>query len=87
MQIGRIEGTTRILGRQQGFAGLPIREHTVNEKTLGMTPAMTSAWHPPPAELAALNAGAAVHVSLLGAIHPPIIVDVGPIPREEPPPP
>lgn len=38
---------------------------------------MVTAWHPTPDELAALNAGAAVHVRLIGVAHPPIMVEVG----------
>jgi hypothetical protein len=44
------------------------------------TPCMVTAWHPAPAELAALNAGASIHVCLLGTEHPPITVEVGPRP-------
>jgi len=40
---------------------------------------MVTAWHPTPKELEALNAGAPVHVRILGREHPPIMVDVGEI--------
>ena len=78
MQIGRIEGATRTLGKQQGYLGLPLRDGHVDCPVNGTrTPVMTTAWMPTPEELAALAAGAAVHVSLLGAVHPPMMVDVG----------
>jgi hypothetical protein len=81
MMIARIEGTTRILGKSQGYLGLPLRDELVNCSVGGPdTPSMVTAWEPTPAELAALNAGAAVHVRLIGTAHPPISVDVGPIP-------
>ncbi|MGJ0505641.1 MAG: hypothetical protein ACR652_00615 [Methylocystis sp.] len=84
MQIGRIEGATRVLGKSQGYLGLPVRDEivtcTVNGST---TPVMVTAWLPTPKELEALIAGAAVHVRIVGTMHPPILVDVGPQPREE----
>lgn len=78
MQIGRIEGATRVIGKSQGYLGLPLRDESINCGVNGeVTPAMVTAWLPTPDELAALNAGAAVHVRILGNMHPPIMVDVG----------
>jgi hypothetical protein len=77
MQIGRIADATRVLGKMQGFLGLPIRDEVITERVLGTTPCMISAWLPTPAELERLNAGAAVHVRLVGEVHPPIMVEVG----------
>jgi hypothetical protein len=82
MQIGRIEGATRVLGKSQGYLGLPLRDEVINCSVNGEgTPAMVTAWLPTPDELAALNAGAAVHVRILGAEHPPIMLSVGDIPE------
>lgn len=84
MQIGRIQGTTRVIGKAQGYMGLPLRDETINCKVGGLgTMAMVTAWHPTPKELAALNAGAPVHVRIVGNCHPPIMVETGPIPSEE----
>lgn len=84
MHIGRIEGTTRVLGQSQGYLGLPIRDEVIHDKVNGPgTPAMVTAWLPTPEELALLNAGASVHVRILGTGHPPIMVDVGPVPPTE----
>lgn len=84
MQVGVIERATRIVGKSQGYRGLPIRDEriacTVNGEE---TPAMMTAWLPDPAELAALNAGAAVHVRILGSVPPPMMVLVGPLPGED----
>ena len=77
MQIGYIKNATRIVGKSQGYMRLPLRDEIVN----GSTPAMVSAWLPTPKELEALNAGAAVHVHIMGNIHPSIIVNVGEIPE------
>ncbi len=81
MQIGRILNATRILGKAQGYMGLPIRDEFVNDKVNGKnTPSMVTAWHPTPKELEALNNGAPIHVRILGTVHPPIMVEVGEVP-------
>ncbi|GEP11670.1 hypothetical protein MMMDOFMJ_4310 [Methylobacterium gnaphalii] len=78
MQIGRPEGTTRVLGRSQGYLGLPIRDETINCSVGGPeTPAVTTAWIPTPDEVAAIVAGAPIHVRILGTVHPPIMVSIG----------
>jgi hypothetical protein len=43
---------------------------------------MITAWLPTPAELEALNTGAAIHVHILGRVPPPMNVFVGPVPAE-----
>ena len=82
MQAGRIQGATRVLGKSQGFIGLPIRDG-IAKSVLDQpdVPYMTSAWLPTPKELDALNKGAAVHVRIVGTQHPPIAVEVGEIPE------
>lgn len=83
MQVGVIEGATRIVGKSQGYLGLPIRDERIHCTVNGPgTPAMITAWLPNPAELAALNAGAAIHVRILGQVPPPMMVSVGPVPAE-----
>ena len=82
MQIGRISNATRVLGKSQGYLGLPIRDELINCSVNGeATPSMVTAWFPTPKELAALNAGAPVHVRILGVVHPPILVEVGEAPE------
>ncbi len=82
MEIGRIEGATRVIGKSQGYLGLPLRDELIDCSVNGPnTPAMTTAWIPSSEEVAAIVAGAAIHVQILGTSHPPIIVGVG-----EPPP-
>lgn len=77
MHIGRIEGATRVLGKSQGYLGLPLRDELVNCSVNGdTTPSTVTAWLPTPEELAALNAGAAIHVRILGTNHPPIMLSV-----------
>jgi hypothetical protein len=83
MMIGRIEGTTRVCGKSQGYLGLPVRDEIISCTVGGDgTPSMVTAWLPTPAELAALNAGAAVHVRILGTTPPPMLVEVGPAPAD-----
>lgn len=82
MQIGRVKDATRVLGKSQGYMGLPIRDDLVACTVGGAgTPVMTTAWHPTPKEIEAINAGAPVHVRIVGTAHPPIMVEVGDIPE------
>lgn len=82
MQIGRVRNATRVLGKSQGYLGLPLRDELTNCTVGGQgTPSMVTAWHPTPKELDALNAGAPVHVRIIGTAHPPIMVEVGEVPE------
>lgn len=82
MEIGRITGCTRVIGKSQGFFGLPLRDEIINERVMGPnTPCMVTAWMPTPDELAALNAGAPIHLRIFGTAHPPVMLGVGEIPE------
>lgn len=48
----------------------------------GLVPAMETAWHPTPDEIARIVAGAPVVLRVLGDQHPPVSVDVGEVPGE-----
>lgn len=78
MEIGRIQGCTRTIGKSQGYIGLPLRDVLEN---CGVgdenTPAMQSAWFPSPEELAAMNAGAPIILTVIGTAHPPVRLGVG----------
>jgi hypothetical protein len=68
MQIGRILGATRILGKAQGYLGLPVRDETINCTVDGPgTPSMVTAWLPTPKERSASRRnrrpGRALHLS------------------------
>lgn len=83
MQIAMIENATRIIGKGQGYLGLPLRDEVITCAVNGEgTPAMVTAWQPTPDELQRLNAGASVHLRVLGVAHPPVMVEVGPTPTE-----
>lgn len=82
MMIGRIEGCTRVLGKAQGYLGLPLRDVLIHDTVTGPgTPAMETAWLPTPDELARLNAGAPVILRVIGTGHPPVMIDVGEAPE------
>ena len=86
MQIGRIEGTTRVLGKAQGYLGLPVRdEQVIDAATSRNENSMVSAWLPTSDEIAALNAGASVHLRVIGMVHPPVVVSVGEVPANDGP--
>lgn len=83
MLIKRILGATRVIGKSQGYLGLPVKDEVVHDSVSGFdVDTMTTAWEPTPDELAALNAGAPIHVRIFGRMHPPIIVMTGPLPEE-----
>ena len=72
MIVANIEGVTAVIGKSQGFKGLPIR-HEVKD---GVS-YITTAWEPTPAEIKALTSGATIHITLMAQQHPPIYVGVG----------
>lgn len=81
MQVGRVKDATRVIGRSQGYGGLPVRDEAMPCSVNGPErPTMTTAWFPTPKELSALTAGAPVHVRIIGTAHPPIMVEVGETP-------
>lgn len=82
MEIGRIQGCTRVIGRSQGYHGLPLRDIRINDSVTGPeTPAMESAWFPSVDEIAALLAGAPLILRVCGSGHPPVMLYVGEVPE------
>ena len=76
MMIAMIEDCDAIIGKSQGYKGLPIKAFDCDG-----TPGLKTAWEPTPAEIAALQSGAKIHVTILGTAHPPMLVTVGEIPE------
>lgn len=72
MLIARIVGYTRELGKSQGFRGLPIKDRMLPDGTR----MMLSAWEPTPQELEILNAGGKILLSVMGSVHPPVMLQV-----------
>lgn len=95
MEIGRVKGATRVLGKHQGYYGLPVRDEAQNLGDLPHmlhalensavtgpdTPVMVTAWIPSPDEIVKLMAGAPIYLSLVGIAHPPVRISVGDIPE------
>lgn len=83
MHIGRIQGATRDLSapvdwvkEEQGpCCSLPIRDDST---TAG--PGMTSAWFPTSEEIMRIVHGAPVYLTVLGRVHPPVSMSIGPQP-------
>lgn len=86
MLIGRIPGATRFLGAPANWneqtdthcAVLPILDYDVDGNNV-----MASAWEPTPDEIAAIVAGAKVHLHIWGSGHPVVAMTVGQPPSDE----
>ncbi len=84
MQIGRIRGATRVVGKSQGYLGLPLRDVTLDDKISGPgIPAMQTAWLPSPDDLAGLLAGEPIILTVVGKGHPPVLKTVGDAARQD----
>lgn len=82
MIIARIANATRVLGKSQGYLGLPLRDEVRNTIVDGeTTPVMITAWEPTPDELERLNRGAFVQLCVVGTGHPPVMLEVGDVPE------
>lgn len=73
MLIGHIEGSTRVLAKDQPeYAQLPILDVATAQGN-----AMMSAWYPTPEELKSLQNGAPIYLVVMGVVHPPVSIVVG----------
>lgn len=68
-----IEGTTRRIGKSQGYLGLCVKDFYYEDGT----PAMMTAWELTPAERERIAAGENLYLTLLGSAHPPVLLQVG----------
>jgi len=83
MHVGRIQNMTRNLGAPIDWdrdangpcGGLPIRDE---DTTAGR--GMTSAWFPTAEEIQRIVEGAPVYLTVIGRVHPPVSMGVGPRP-------
>lgn len=73
MLHNRIVGTTRVLGKSQGYLGLHVRDID-----MGGYSAIQTSWSPTPDELARLNEGKPLILTLLCYSPPPMKLDVLP---------
>lgn len=84
MMIRRISGCTRVVGKSQGYLGLPVRDITINDAVTGPgTPAMQTAWEPTPGELKLIVNGSSIILTVLGTSHPPVMLTVDGLSTEE----
>jgi hypothetical protein len=67
-----IEGTTRRIGKSQGYRGLCVKDFVYE----GGVPAMQTAWEATPDEMARILAGRPIILTILGSAHPPVSVEV-----------
>jgi len=67
-----IEGTTRRIGKSQGYLGLCVRDAAYDDGT----PIMQTAWQITPSELARLRDGQPIILTILGISHPPVLLEV-----------
>ena len=75
----RIEGSTRVLAKDQEYQTLHIRDYTLD----GGGNVMESAWEPTPDEIAAIRNGASVHLHIMGEVFPPVMLTVGEVPSDD----
>jgi hypothetical protein len=73
MRNNTIVGTTRRIGKSQGYKGLCIRDEITD-----LGPSMTTSWQPSPEDIDKIVAGHPIYVTILGTGHPPIMITVGP---------
>lgn len=72
MLHNRIEGTTRTLGKSQGYTGLNVRDVIYEDGTHSIQ----SSWSPTPDELQRLNEGKPLILELLCVTPPPMKLTV-----------
>lgn len=72
--------SARIAGADRPLAEGQDEYHTlwVRTEDFGGVPGMSSLWEPTPAELAVLNAGGGVRLTVLGRGHPPVMLGAEP---------
>jgi hypothetical protein len=82
MIVGHIAGCTRVIGKSQGYIGLPLRDEPYHDTASDqIVSSMVSAWTPTPDELERLNKGAPLYLRVMGKAHPPVILNVGDPPK------
>ena len=80
MIVNVIEGYTHIVGREDGYNGLPLRSEIIDMDGEDVR-VMASSWSPSPSELNTLLRGGTVVLRVAGRVHPPVSMDVEPPPE------
>lgn len=94
MEIGRIENATRVVGKSQGYYGVPIRDearnlgdlphllHTMGFNSVdGECPVMQTVWSPTPDEMEKIASGAPIYLEIVGIAFQPMRLVVGEVPK------
>lgn len=85
MMTGRIAHATRYLGAPRDWDKAtegPCGSLAIRDEQTTAGPGMTSAWQPTPDEIERIKAGASIHLTVLGTVHPPVSMSVGQPPYE-----
>lgn len=87
MNVIEIPGANMNLAESQDeYITLPVRAANItvvcNDGEVAEVPSLTSGWVPTPEELAELNAGGHIELTVLGVQQPPVMLNVAPEPRE-----
>ncbi|UPT53328.1 hypothetical protein [Synechococcus phage Ssp-JY38] len=73
MNVEKPAGCTRVLGEEQGYLPLPIRDELTRDSGTGIElPSMVSCYRPTPEELTCLLNGGRIYLRILGNAHPPV---------------
>lgn len=77
MKNKRIKGTTRIVGLDQGYAALALRDGKVSFTSGSVLPTMTTEWELSKQERADIAAGKNLFLTIVGNQWPPVRLYVG----------
>lgn len=66
-----LEGTTRRIGKSQGYKGLSVKDFDLDG-----IPAMQTGWELTPGEVEKIKQGGKIIITLLGNAHPLIMVEI-----------
>jgi hypothetical protein len=81
--IKRIEGATRVLGKDQGYIPLPVRDRRVIDQATGKeVNELAIAFELTPLEMEGLINGMTLYVSMYAITPPPVRVYVGASPDD-----
>lgn len=77
MRPGVIQGFTHVFNKPADMSDEECFALHVRAGGFNGLDSLTSAWFPTPAEMAALNSGAPVLLTIIGGGHPPVYLSVG----------
>jgi hypothetical protein len=83
MHAGHIADATRSLGTPKDWnkeRDGPCCTLVIRDERTAAGSGMTSAWFPDPRELERIAKGAPIYLTIVGNVHPPVIMAVGPAP-------